>query len=80
MKKKNLKRLPFKKKVISTLVEKYTRGGQFTSVNDTGCCNHTNFFCPSEQTCQTFNIICRTAFLCGTQNPGECNDSLNFCF
>ncbi|WP_340201106.1 hypothetical protein [Ascidiimonas sp. W6] len=80
MKKKNLKGLPFKKSTISNLLKNRAQGGTLPSEANTGCCNPTAFFCPSEQTCQTFDIICQTAFLCGSQNPLDCNDSINYCF
>ena len=69
MKKKKLNHLNLKKSTVANFKEQ-TKGGLACEVN-TGSCNsfgcYTQEFCPSEQTCQTFDFICGTQITCGPQ-------------
>lgn len=71
MKKKNLNQLQLKKKTIANFKGKLT-GGDLTYTYPTADTCMSVDFCASEQTCQTFDMLCNTEVLCGSQLT-ECN-------
>jgi hypothetical protein len=65
MKKKNLNQLHLKKNTIANF--NGTIKGGLNCIYDTGSCNATDFYCPSDQTCQTLDVLCRTQITCGPE-------------